>query len=601
MIKFLGTAQREADALLFFRYSKGRLNFCKFASSTNGLEFNGDSKYVIVRSKNREIQNYDWKSFRITSQNGKYVLLYRQNNKSGPLKIAFSDQLTNFDIGTEIKNISETAVIVPQYTHGDKYVMYFGEKNIGVAYSNDLLNWKKNESPLLEKRSNEFDNGNLETGNAFVLSEGILLIYFVKRKHSYAVGACLFDKNNPESVIWRSKEPVWEQEEEIGDEKLSPLGAVLIKDKLFLYWQVGESSVYAVSMHVPGAESDQKHQGYSGIVRKHHKNPILSPRPGIHWDSRASFNSAAIYEDGKVHFFYRALGDRDLSVVGYATSSDGVTIDERSDEPVYFPREPFETPGGNAFARFADHFASGGGYGGIEDPRITKIDDKLYLTYVAFDGATPPRAAMSWIGMDDFRAKNWDKWAKAKLISAPGMVNKSAVLFPKKINGKYVMLHRVYPNILIDYLDDLEFDDYLKGHHFIPPRKKFWDSKKVGAGAPPILTKDGWLLIYQSVGHQDPGRYKVGAMVLDHDNPSKVLYRTHKPIIEPDQHYENNGFKTGVVYPCGAVIINDRLNIYYGGSDSFVCSASADLDHFLAKMKKNQEPSLDRVTSSLFN
>jgi len=145
------------------------------------------------------------------------------------------------------------------------------------------------------------------------------------------------------------------------------------------------------------------------------------------------------------------------------------------------------------------------------------------------------RTAISSIPINDFLNRNWDKWAKPKLISAPGMVNKSAVLFPEKVNGKYAMLHRVYPNILIDYLDDLNFDNYLKGHYFIPPRRKFWDSKKVGAGAPPMKTKDGWLLIYQSVGHQDPSRYKIGAMMLDKDKPNNVLYRTKNPIVSPDE------------------------------------------------------------------
>jgi predicted GH43/DUF377 family glycosyl hydrolase len=188
-----------------------------------------------------------------------------------------------------------------------------------------------------------------------------------------------------------------------------------------------------------------------------------------------------------------------------------------------------------------------------------------------------------------------------KLISAPGMVNKSAVVLPRKVKGKYVVLHRVYPNILVDYLDNLEFNDYLQGHYFIAPRKNFWDSKKVGAGAPPMETKDGWLLIYQSVGYQDPGRYKIGAMMLDINNPAKVLYRTHMPIIEPEESYENEGFKAGVVYPCGAVIMKDKLHIYYGGADTVVNAASADLDTFLSEMKHHQEPTLTRVQSTLFN
>jgi predicted GH43/DUF377 family glycosyl hydrolase len=182
------------------------------------------------------------------------------------------------------------------------------------------------------------------------------------------------------------------------------------------------------------------------------------------------------------------------------------------------------------------------------------------------------------------------------------MINKSAVIFPEKINGKYVVYHRIYPNLLVDYVDDLNFDNkYLQAHHYIPPRKNFWDSKKIGAGAPPMKTQDGWLLIYQSVGYQDPGRYKIGAMLLDLDNPAKVIARTNSPIVEPVESYENDGFKAGVVYPCGAVTMKNKLHVYYGGADTVVCAASTDLDHFLKEMKRNREPKLHRVRSPLFN
>ncbi|HEX8931696.1 MAG TPA: hypothetical protein VF810_00905, partial [Patescibacteria group bacterium] len=306
--------------------------------------------------------------------------------------------------------------------------------------------------------------------------------------------------------------------------------------------------------------------------------------------------------DGKVHFVYRALGDKDLSVLGYATSTDGLTIDERSAEPIYIPREPFETPGHYTFKTFADHFASGGGYGGIEDPRITKIDGKFYMTYVAFDGANPPRVALTSISVEDFLKHDWEKWAKPKLISAPGMVNKNAVIFPEKIKGKYVIFHRIYPNVLIDYVDDLDFKkQYLTGQHFIPPRKTHWDSKKIGAGAPPIKTPDGWLFIYQSVGHQDPGRYKIGAMLLEQHEPSKVIARATSPIIEPVEHYENAGFKAGVVYPCGAVVMNGKLHVYYGGADTVVCAASTELDRFLWELKHNRTPKLKKAQIPLLN
>ena len=90
-------------------------------------------------------------------------------------------------------------------------------------------------------------------------------------------------------------------------------------------------------------------------------------------------------------------------------------------------------------------------------------------------------------------------------------------------------------------------------------------------------------------------------MVLDHNNPSKVLYRANAPIVEPREHYENSGFKAGVVYPCGAVVMDNKLHVYYGGADTVVCAASTDLDRFLWEMKNHREPKLRRVSTSVFN
>jgi hypothetical protein len=112
---------------------------------------------------------------------------------------------------------------------------------------------------------------------------------------------------------------------------------------------------------------------------------------------------------------------------------------------------------------------------------------------------------------------------------------------------------------------------------------------KVGCGPPPLKTKDGWLLIYQAVGACDESRYKIGAMLLDLKDPTKVLARTRSPILEPVAVYENEGFKAGVVYPCGAVIINDRLFVYYGGADTVVCVATAKLNNFLEQLVANHK------------
>jgi len=326
------------------------------------------------------------------------------------------------------------------------------------------------------------------------------------------------------------------------------------------------------------------------------RNPILTPDGSRRWETKAVFNPAAIYENGKVHLLYRALGESDVSVLGYASSVDGLHISERLDKPAYIPREPFE--GVNPSHPYIPeptgiYVSGGGGMGGCEDPRMTRIDDQVYMTYVAYDGYTHPRVALSSIHIDDFLSHRWN-WKKPVLISPPYIVDKNACILPEKINGKYVIFHRVFPDILIDLVDNLDFDGktkFIVGQYKIPTRvlSSDWDSLKVGCGPPPIKTKEGWLLIYQAVGVSDRSRYKIGAMLLDLKDPTKVLARTRNPILEPSAVYENEGLKYGVVYPCGAVIINDRLFVYYGGADMVVCVATTKLNRFMENLVTNHK------------
>jgi predicted RNA-binding Zn-ribbon protein involved in translation (DUF1610 family) len=166
---------------------------------------------------------------------------------------------------------------------------------------------------------------------------------------------------------------------------------------------------------------------------------------------------------------------------------------------------------------------------------------------------------------------------------------------PEKINGKYVIFHRIFPEILIDFVDDLNFDGegrWLEGQFKIPIMESAssWDSRKVAAGPPPMRTKDGWLFIYHAIDDKDEFRYKIGAMLLDINYPPKVLARTTHPILEPLARYENEGLKTGVVYPCGAVILKDQLFVYYGGADMVVCVATAKMGEFMSQLSYEHEP-----------
>lgn len=330
------------------------------------------------------------------------------------------------------------------------------------------------------------------------------------------------------------------------------------------------------------------------VLNKSLENPILVPNRENSWESWQTFNPAAVYENGKVHLLYRAIGEDGISVVGYASSRDGIHVDERLPRPVYLAHKPNIRASDIPYS--SSPYISGGGFGGCEDPRVTKIDDRIYMIYVAFDGAHSPGLALTHISLEDFLKKRW-KWGGVKIISAPGVIDKSGCLFPEKIKGKYVVLHRIFPNILIDFVDDLHFKKPLAGEFVIKVRKGYWDSRKIGAGAPPIKTDRGWLLLYYAVDNRDASRYKIGAMLLDLKNPTKVLYRTDQPVLEPVEWYENEGHKSGIAYPCGAAVIDGTLFVYYGGADTVVCVATADLQEFLEALVQKRKPKLTKVSN----
>lgn len=308
---------------------------------------------------------------------------------------------------------------------------------------------------------------------------------------------------------------------------------------------------------------------------------------------KATFNPGAIYADKRIHLLYRAIGGDDVSVLGYASSADGTTFTDRSEVPAYAPTvaEDIDMEESLPLAIEIAYASGGGGNGGAEDPRITLIDDRVYLTYTAFDGWGSVRIGLSSIGLDDFLKNRWDQWKHPALISPPGEIHKNWVLFPEKIGGKFAILHGITPSILIEYVDSLDFEDgtFIKSsrpsNDKVPVRKGVWDSHVRGIGPPPIKTVDGWLVLYHAIDNRDPGRYKLGAMLLDLNDPTKILYRTRTPILEPDLDYENNGFKAGVIYSCGAVVKDGELYVYYGGSDSVTCVAMANLEKFLYELK----------------
>jgi predicted GH43/DUF377 family glycosyl hydrolase len=573
--------------------------FFQADQSEDGFSFTSHTdKAKIVDEKRRNVNPHKAQDFRISKIGDVFYMLYKyRKEKLTSTYAATSKDLIRWQRISKLSSIKETGVVVSDYQHDGASIMYVGEKSIRLATSTDLKTWNVDTNPVLESQKDFYGEWPIHIAHATVAPEGILILYYViKGNYHVALQAALFDKQDPRKLIKSFAQPIWESPDDWNKKRAYPVGITMVDNLYISYWISEIEGLFAISHPSFATLGVYRRDKPAYLLDKFKNNPILKPIVDHFWESRATFNPGALYEKGRVHMIYRAIGDQDVSVLGYASSSDGITFDERLADPAYIPTEPFEcsTPFSRASASYSPYASGGGCYGGCEDPRLTKIDDTVYMTYVAYDGWSPPRVALTSIAFDDFINHKWD-WKKPVLISRPGQVNKNACLLPEKVDGKFVLFHRIFPHILVDYLDDLNFDGktkWLTGQAKISPRKGYWDSRKVGVGATPIKTKDGWLLIYQAVGDQDSSRYKMGAMLLDLKNPTKVLHRSIKPILEPTEWYENEGFKAGVAYPCGSVIMNDKLHVYYGGADMVTCAATAPIDEFIDHLKTEKETRL---------
>jgi predicted GH43/DUF377 family glycosyl hydrolase len=242
-------------------------------------------------------------------------------------------------------------------------------------------------------------------------------------------------------------------------------------------------------------------------------------------------------------------------------------------DPIYGPRESFEQK-------------QKPGYSGCEDARFTKLGDTYYVCYTAFDGVNPPRVALTSILVRDFLDRRFENFAKPVLISSPEIDDKDAALFPEKIDGQYVFIHRVQPSIHLNYvksLTDFDGEHFFIRHPIIFPRINMWDDAKIGLSSPPIKTRKGWLLLYHAISSRDHA-YRAGAVLLDLERPERVIGRTRSPLLEPEMPYEKKGIVPNVVFPCGSVVIGEKLIIYYGAADQVIGMASLDLSELLKEL-----------------
>ncbi len=416
----------------------------------------------------------------------------------------------------------------------------------------------------------------IEVGSApLKTKEGWLIFYsyiynYFSPPPIFGIQAALLDLNNPQKIVGEVKRPFIVPQEEYElygrvPHIVFPSGALMRGANVHVYYGATDTTS-CVATFKKKELLEQLVFTAKRQLRRFEGNPIIAPIAEHAWESAATFNPAAIYEGGKVHILYRAMSGDNTSVIGYASSPDGVDIAERLPEPIYTPRSDFEQK------------KISGGNSGCEDPRITKIGDRIYMCYTAYDGNDPPRVAFTSISAKDFVAHQWN-WAPPILISPPNTDDKDAAVFPKKIGDKYIFLHRLGVEIWIDHVDDLEFKNgkYLGGEVLMRPRDTAWDSKRIGISAPPIETPYGWLLLYHGISKRTE-HYNVRAALLDLKDPSKILYRTHDPLLEPTPAYERQGIVQNVVFPCGAVVLRHQLYVYYGGADKVVGVASIDVD-----------------------
>ena len=241
-----------------------------------------------------------------------------------------------------------------------------------------------------------------------------------------------------------------------------------------------------------------------------------------------------------------------------ARSKNGIDF-EVEKKPAMFPENKYE--------RF-----------GIEDPRITRIDEKYFISYSAVSDITGISVCMA-------STADFVKFKRHGVIFMPD--NKDVSIFPEVINDRYYALSRPAPGEfgikdmwISESADLIHWGDHTR---LMGTREGCWDNQRVGCGAPPFRIQEGWMEIYH--GASIGSRYCLGAVLLDADNPHKIIARCEEPIIEPEMDYELNGFFGNVIFTCGVLYEEGMVKIYYGAADTCIAYAEISLADILKQMK----------------
>ncbi len=585
-----------------------RISTIGIGQGKDGINFENRRPFITPEE---EWEKYGCEDPRITFFEGKYYIFYTALStypfEAKGIKVAVA-------ASTDLKEVEERHLVTP---FNAKAMTLFPERiegkvtvivsvntdmppvKIAIAQVDDIEElwdpvfwdkwYKEIDKYVIDLKRSTYDH--IEVGAPPIKTPyGYLLIYSHIQNYFpspenldriFGIEAVLLDLHDPHKIKGRTRGPMlvpiepYELFGYVGN-IVFPSGAVLEKNKLCIYYGAADTTICMAHVNIQDLVSTMRIEtSDKWHFRRAPLNPIILPDKTHAWESKATFNPAAIRIGSTTHILYRALSDDNTSTVGYASTKDGIKIDERLAKPIYVPTENFESK------------KVAGGNSGCEDPRLTKIGANLYMCYTAFDGIGPPRVAITSITQKDFLAKNW-KWEKPVVITPEGFDDKDTCIFPEKINGQYFILHRVGGEMCGDYFKSLNFSTQKvkKCIRIIGPRINSWDASKVGISAPPIKTRHGWLLLYHGISRSH-NVYRVGALLLDLNDPAIVLARSTDPIFEPKEKYEKEGIINNVVFPCGMAVKDGTLFIYYGGADTVVGVATMELDIILNALTRD--------------
>ena len=307
------------------------------------------------------------------------------------------------------------------------------------------------------------------------------------------------------------------------------------------------------------------------IVKRYSGNPILT-KHDVPYAVQTVHNAGMVKVRDKYIMLFRSHLDTGRSIIGLAESVDGYAFTVHA--------QPFITPAQTGVFREYEAF-------GVEDPRISCIDGMYYITYSAY----------SKHGVRIGLAKTTDFSSIERISLITEADYRNVVIFPEKINGRYVRLDRPHSAISpwaiwISYSKDLIY--WGESELIMMPVPYHWDEMKIGPGATPIKTEHGWLSIYHGVfPTMDGAIYRLGVALHDLENPAKIIGVGDSWILQPEDPWEVTGYVHNVVFTCGAIAEPDgSVKIYWGGADAVMCVGTARIDDLVDRCLNHSRPAL---------